>query len=65
MPGPTKPQVVPSLGQVKVLHRRLALAAPGGGAAAPACFPAMAQRWAAVHKGKAFTDQVGQEGARA
>ena len=50
-------QVVPSLGQVKVLHRRLAAAAPDGGAAPPA-FPALAQRWAASHKGKAFTDQA-------
>ncbi len=50
-------QVVPSLGQVKVLHRRLAAAAPQGGQG-PAPFPQLATRWAAMHKGKVFTDQV-------
>ena len=61
--GPLSPafsplQVVPSLGQVKVLHRRLAAAAPQGGEG-PAPFPQLAARWAAAHKGKVFTDQVG------
>ncbi len=52
-------QVVPSLGQVKVLHRRLAVAAGSGWDAREApTFPQLAQRWAAAHKGKAFTDQV-------
>lgn len=51
-------QVVPSLGQVKVLHRRLAAAAPHGGEG-PAPFPQLAARWAAAQKGKVFTDQVG------
>ncbi|KAL4423217.1 hypothetical protein ABPG77_000009 [Micractinium sp. CCAP 211/92] len=52
-------EVVPSLGQVKVLHRRLAVAAGSGWDAREApTFPQLAQRWAAAHKGKAFTDQV-------
>ena len=49
-------QVVPSLGQMKVLHRRLASAAQPGGAQP---FPQLAQGWAASHRGKAFIDQVG------
>lgn len=55
---PLRLQVVPSLGQVKVLHRRLAAAAPQGGEG-PAPFPQLAARWAAAQKGKVFTDQVG------
>lgn len=52
-------QVISSLGQVKVLHRRLATAAGAGDAGNEAPpFPQLAQRWAAVHKGKAFADQV-------
>ena len=49
-------QVVPSLGQMKVLHRRLASPAQPGGAQP---FPQLAQGWAASHRGKAFIDQVG------
>lgn len=48
--------MVPSLGQVKVIHRRLAAAAGPGEGAPP--FPHLAARWAASHKGKAFTDQA-------
>lgn len=56
------PQVVPSLGQVKVLHRRLAAAASPGEGAPP--FPQLAAGWAAAHKGKAFTDQAREGGMR-
>ncbi len=48
-------QVVPSLGQVKVIPRRMAAAAQPEGAPP---FPLLAQQWAAGHKGKAYTDQV-------
>ncbi|KAL4860163.1 Telomerase reverse transcriptase [Chlorella vulgaris] len=48
-------EVVPSLGQAKVIPRRLAAAAQPEGAPS---FPQLAQGWAATHKGKAFTDQV-------
>lgn len=48
--------MVPCLGQVKVIHRRLAAAVQPEGVPP---FPQLAQHWAAAHKGKAFTDQVG------
>ncbi|PSC73504.1 telomerase reverse transcriptase [Micractinium conductrix] len=48
-------EVVPSLGAVKVLHRRLAAAE---GPEGPPAFPVLATRWAGAHKGKTYTDQV-------
>jgi hypothetical protein len=46
---------VPSLGQVKVIPRRLAAAEGPEGLPH---FPALAARWAASHRGKAYTDQA-------
>lgn len=53
------PQVVPSVGGVKLLYRRVALPATPG---ATPNFPALAQRLAQSFRGKAFVDQVSQVG---
>lgn len=60
------PQVVPSMGGVKVLYRRTAMpaprrapGAPGGAGALSIDFPALAHKMAQSFRGKAFVDQVG------
>ena len=61
LPTAATRQVVPSLGAVKVLHRRLAAAE---GPEGPPAFPVLATRWAGAHKGKTYTDQVKRQWER-